>query len=100
MKVDQIHNDIGYLFGGVFVPVSCVQLVLSLCGIIFMFLIPRWFNINQVSKKPLKIIFGVLNYSLKHNYPERRSAFTYLEDDIPSRIDLGVEKYGGPFTYE
>ena len=100
MEVDQIDNDISYLFGGVFVPVFCVQLVLSLCGIIFMFLIPRWFNINQVSKKPLKIFFGVLNYSLKHKYPERRSAFTYWENDIPPRIDLGKEKYGGPFTYE
>ena len=60
----------------------------------------KWSNISQVSKKPLKIIFGVLTYSLKHKYPERRSAFTYWENDIPSRIDLGEEKYGGPFTYE
>ena len=96
----QIHSDISNLFGEVLVPVSFVQLALSLCGIIFMFLIPRWFNIKQVSKKPLKIIFGVLNYSLKHEYPERRSAFTYWENDIPSRIDLGKEKYGGPFTNE
>ena len=100
IEVDQIHSDISNLFGEVLVPVSFVQLALSLCGIIFMFLIPRWFSIKQVSKKPLKIIFGVLNYSLKHNYPERRSAFTYWENDIPSRIDLGKEKYGGPFTNE
>ena len=100
VKVDQNHDDISYLFGEIFLPIVCVQLALSLCGIIFMFLIPRWFNINQASKKPLKIIFGVLNYSLKHKYPERRSAFTYWENDIPSRIDLGKEKYGGPFTYE
>ena len=29
-----------------------------------------------------------------------RSAFTYCEGDIPSRIDLGKMKYGGPFTTE
>ena len=29
--------------------------------------------------------------------PERRSAFTYWEEDIPRRIDLGKSKYGGPF---
>ena len=28
------------------------------------------------------------------------SAFTYWENDIPSRIDLGKNKYGGPFTNE
>ena len=30
----------------------------------------------------------------------RRSAFTYWEDQLPSRIDLGKEKYGGPYTNE
>ena len=28
----------------------------------------------------------------------RRSAFTYCEDELPSRMDLGKHKYGGPFT--
>ena len=28
------------------------------------------------------------------------SAFTYCEDELPSRLDLGKEKYGGPFTTE
>ena len=45
-------------------------------------------------------MYKVLNYSYQHKYPERRSAFTYWENDIPSRIDLGKDKYGGPFTYE
>ena len=29
-----------------------------------------------------------------------RSAFTYCEDNIPSRLDLDKEQYGGPFTTE
>ena len=49
---------------------------------------------------PYKLIFRVLNYAQKHKYPERRSALTYWEEDIPSRIDLGISKYGGPFTVE
>ena len=49
---------------------------------------------------PYKLIFRVLNYARKHKYPERRSALTYWEEDIPSRIDLGMRKYGGPFTVE
>ena len=28
------------------------------------------------------------------------SAFTYCEDELPSRLDLGKHKYGGPFTTE
>ena len=42
----------------------------------------------------------VLKYAWKHTCPERRSAFTYWEEDIPLRIDLGKSKYGGPFTTE
>ena len=55
---------------------------------------------NQSSRNPIKLIYKVLKYSYQHKYPERRSAFTYWENDIPSRIDLGKDKYGGPFTYE
>lgn len=50
--------------------------------------------------KPISLIIKVLNYARKHNYPERRSALTYWEDDYPARIDLGKDKYGGPFTTE
>ena len=42
----------------------------------------------------------MLKYSWKHKVPEHRSAFTYWEEDIPPRIDLGKNKYGGPFTNE
>ena len=42
----------------------------------------------------------MLKYSWKHKVPERRSAFTYWEEDIPRRIDLAKNKYGGPFTNE
>ena len=52
------------------------------------------------SRKPLRLIYNVLKYSYNHKQPERRSALTYWESDIPCRIDLGKHKYGGPFTYE
>ena len=45
-------------------------------------------------------MYKVLKYSWKHKVPEHRSAFTYWEEDIPRRIDLGKNKYGGPFTNE
>ena len=48
----------------------------------------------------MKIICGILKYSWRHKAPVWRSAFTYWENNIPSRIDLGKDKYGGPYTYE
>ena len=49
---------------------------------------------------PYCLIHRVLRYARKHKYPAQRSALTYWEDEIPSRIDLGKSKYGGPFTPE
>ena len=39
-------------------------------------------------------------FGRKHKVPIQRSAFTYCEDDVPSGLDLGKNKYGGPFTTE
>ena len=52
------------------------------------------------SPQSLKLIFRVLKFAAKHKAPVNRSALTYWEEDIPSRIDLGKSKYGGPFTTE
>ena len=49
---------------------------------------------------PVKLIVRVLCYARKHKYPENRSALTYWEEEAPSRLDLGKDKYGGPFTEE
>ena len=43
----------------------------------------------------------MLNYARKNKYPRKRSAFTYLDEEQPSRLDFGKdEKFGGPFTEE
>ena len=60
----------------------------------------KHFYIQKTGLNPFKNIYKVLNYSWKHKVPEHRSAFTYWEEDIPRRIDLGKNKYGGPFTNE
>lgn len=52
------------------------------------------------TQNPFKLIYKVLVYAIKNKYPQQRSAFTYCEDGIPSRIDFGKQKYGGPFTTE
>ena len=60
----------------------------------------QWLDKTHKVTNPIKLIIQVLNYTRKHRYPERRSAFTYLDEEQPSRIDFGKEKFGGPFTEE
>ena len=49
---------------------------------------------------PIQLIFHVLNYARKNRYPQSRSALTYWENKSPSRIDLGKDRFGGPFSEE
>lgn len=49
---------------------------------------------------PYKLVYKVTAFGFHHKTPLNRSAFTYCEDEQPSRLDLGKEKYGGPFTTE
>ncbi len=41
---------------------------------------------------PFKLIYKVIRYAIKHKHPRCRSAFTYCEDELPSRIDFGKSK--------
>ena len=52
------------------------------------------------NSNPYRLIYSVLKFAKQHKYPIQRSALTYWEDEIPSRINLGKRKYGGPFTTE
>ena len=74
--------------------VSLALIIISDC------LCQQWLDRTHKVTNPIKLIIQVLNYTRKHNYPERRSAFTYLDEEHPTRMDLGKEKYGGPFTEE
>ena len=59
-----------------------------------------WFMIDSGSRNPYKLVYKVIKFTAQHKSPIRRSAFTYCEDELPSRMDLAKEKYGGPFTTE
>ena len=82
--------------------------LILITGIVTMFLISfvvivstfsksKFRNDGILKKNPYKMVYQVLKYAWKHKSPENRSALTYWENKIPSRIDLGKEKYGGPF---
>ena len=55
---------------------------------------------EPVNRNPFKLVYQVIKYGIKNKHPRCRSAFTYCEDELPSRLDLGKHKYGGPFTTE
>ena len=79
---------------------ASVELVCSVIAFCLFHLSAKHFYVQRVSFNPFKIIHKVVIYAVKHKRPVQRSAFTYWEDGIPSRIDLGKSKYGGPFTIE
>ena len=93
-----ITNDIS---GSIYLVLALTS---TLCfGILLVsnfLLSPKWLIIEPKSPQSLKAIFQVLKFAAKHKAPLNRSALTYWEEDIPSRIDLGKSKYGGPFTTE
>ena len=60
----------------------------------------RWFLIEPGGLNPYKLVYRITKFAHQHKIPVQRSAFTYCEDELPSGLDLGKEKYGGCFTTE
>ena len=86
----------------VITQVLSLLLVLSMsivCCTIFL-LAPKWLIVEPKSSQALKTIYQVLKFAAKHKAPLNRSALTYWEEDMPSRLDLGKSRFGGPFTTE
>ena len=86
-----------FLALGYLALVMAILLAVSLC---FAQRKHHRFMIDQASRNPYKLVYKVIKFAAQHKTPIRRSAFTYCEDELPSRMDLGKDKYGGPFTTE
>ena len=84
-----------------FLVISLTMIFLCLSSVLITdCLCHKWLDIHYKSSSPFKTIFKVLNYARKTKYPEHRSAFTYIDEEEPSRLDYGKHKFGGPFTEE
>ena len=80
---------------GLILLATILLLVISLC------IVTRrkaWFLLEPPSVNPYSLLARVVKFAYQHKVPIRRSAFTYCEDESPSRLDLAKQKYGGPFT--
>ena len=61
----------------------------------------HWFYSEPAGHhNPCKMVIKVLNFTRRHSYAIQRSAFTYCDDERPSRLDFAKERFGGPFTTE
>ncbi len=102
-----LQQTIGYCLGAfhafnVEFTLLCSLLNTVLLSVILCsnFLLRGWLTVEPEGSNPLKPFCGILKFAVKHKIPVRRSAFTYWEEEKPSRIDLAKTKYGGPFTNE
>ena len=87
-------STLGRLINICFFAVPLAVIIISDC------LCQQWLDRTHKVTNPIKLIIQVLNYTRKHRYPERRSAFTYIDEEQPTRMDYGKKKFGGPFTEE
>ena len=80
-------------------PEFLVCICLTVMAVLTLFC-DRIFLKEPITQNPFQLIYKVIKYAIKTKHPRCRSAFTYCEDNLPSRIDFGKRKYGGPFTTE
>ena len=74
---------------------TILLLTVSLCIICYK---KVWFLFEPAGVNPYKLVYRVVKFACQHKVPLRRSAFTYCDEESPTRLDVGKHKYGGPFT--
>ncbi len=79
-----------------FIPV----IILLLLSVVVAKRRENWFLIDHARPNPYRLVYKLTKFAHRHKVPIRRSAFTFCEDDVPSGLDLGKTKYGGPFSTE
>ncbi len=90
-------NILGHVVILLVLTCTAVTLFTSMC---YTWRNKHWFLIQPSQQNPYKLVYLITKFSFKHKMPLNRSAFTYCEDDIPTGLNLGKDKYGGPFTTE
>ncbi len=92
-RIDVLNKILGLSFIIMYVLSIAVLLLISCVK-------QQWFHIEPGYQNPYKIVYGILRFAKSHKHPLRRSAFTFSENYIPSRLDFAKQRFGGPFTTE
>ena len=87
----------GYLIGaglGLSISLTCIVLYIIYKKK------SKWFIFEKCTHNPYTLVIKVLSFAIDHKKPIRRSAFTFCDNERPSRLDFGKQRYGGPYTTE
>ena len=96
------HKSYGFdkLNTSITVAILCLSVVSSAFILLLLHKRQTWFRTDTISVNPYKLVCKVIKFACLNKRPVYRSAFTYCEDELPSRMDHGKMKYGGPFSTE
>ncbi len=89
-----VHRDLTIVIQSA-VELVCISVALIVC-----YVLKERLVIEPPGNNPFKTVYRVLKFASQHKSPINRSSFTYWEDKLPSRMDLGKSRYGGPFSTE
>ncbi len=89
-----LANATGFISLSIFGLVLLVELICI--PITFCLAKRRWFIIDTGIGNPYKEVARVVGFARRNKIPIQRSAFTFWEDDIPTGLDLGKDKYAEP----
>ena len=92
---DDIVRISGYCLTSLTFLIILLLLTVSLCVVHYR---KVWFLLEPAGVNPYKLVYRVVKFAYQHKVPLRRSAFTYCDEESPTRLDVGKHKYGGPFT--
>ena len=90
-----IIRTLGLSFTSLVLISTVFLLTVSLCVVHYR---KVWFFLEPAGVNPYKLVYRVVKFAYQHKVPLRRSAFTYCDEESPTRLDVGKRKYGGPFT--
>ncbi len=80
---------------GYIIAFDVVISVSVVCSVIILYLVEKYssiFQYHNTKGNPYKLVYGVISFAIKHKKPIRRSAFTYCDDERPSRLDFGKQR--------
>ncbi len=99
--VFSLHNNLAHTSTVMTLEIFMSFSSIFLIGILFIIdKLKDLFHDERLKINPYKFLYCVIKFTVKHKKPIKRSAFTYCDEEIPSRIDYGKMRYGGPFTTE
>ena len=83
-----------------YILILVTSILLSTMVLLIVFKKKHLFMTENIGRNPYRLVYGVVKFAIQHKQPIRRSAFTYCDNECPSRLDFAKQRYGGPFTTE